>query len=61
MYAVQGWGVLYAYKVVLGFWLKGAAHAYVQHFERRHRRAAARPPPSRAANTSNVGKGTKRE
>ena len=38
---VQGWGFLCGFKLVLGFWLKGASSAYLKHFEQLQKKQAA--------------------
>jgi hypothetical protein len=52
---------LCATKVLLGFWLKGAASAYLRHFERRQKKAAQRPPLPRASAMGDISKIAKKE
>jgi hypothetical protein len=58
---MQGWCLLCATKVVLGYWLKGAANAYLRHFERRQKKAAQRPPLPRASAGGDISKMVKKE
>lgn len=53
--------LLCGFKLLLGFWLKGAASAYVRHFERRQRKAGARPAATRMPVSSSIAKLAKRD
>lgn len=48
-------------KLVLGFWLKEAASAYMHHFDRRQKKNAARVPISRASAAADISKLTKKD
>ena len=44
-------------KIVLGFWLKGAADAYLRHFEKRPKKSAPRASVARSsAAVGNISK-----
>ena len=60
-WCLQGWCVLCGTKMVLGFWLKGAAGAYLRHFERRQKKTAARIQVSRSSVAGEGSKITKKE
>lgn len=61
-FCLQGWFVLSATKIVLGFWLREAAGAYLRHFERRKKKTAARAQlPSRSTAIGDISKIAKKE
>jgi len=45
----------------MGYSLKGAASAYLRHFERRQKKAAQRPPLPRASAAGDISKLVKKE
>ena len=58
---LQGWFLLCGTKIVLGYWLKGAAGAYLRHFERRQKKMAARTQVARNSVAGDITKLAKKE